>query len=191
VASETVIPILIEIVRLGMLLAGGFGLLFLWGWHCWHGKPLHQQGGSGTIAPARISATIFMTCAVGLVVVGLLEAATGSWLGGPLLVSFGLYCAACSVPYFTRSLDVIWNEDGIQGPRPGWRSHFRIPRTFIRWDDIAAYGHWSVRARDGRRIFWGINSGLGALVEELRRHRPELTLVSPFLKRGDVADSAA
>lgn len=166
------------------LIVAGVVALVTIGWSLLNRKrdPHRATGDDGAISPGKISAALVTALGVGVLLSGVHAAATGDlkvglgWAaaGGLLIIFMG--------PSLTHRHDVIWTDEGVQGPSRLFGPSLWLSRTSIQWQDIGAVGatitnYWFVQSFDGRRIYWSyLYPGYGSLTRRLRAKRPDLSI---------------
>lgn len=139
------------------------------------------EGETGHIAPDRALLTVI--CLVGVALAGAaLVAFFRGTAGLPVLVvaATALVMTGLMLAAFFPFYDILWNEDGIEGPAFVLPPPFGPKRSKMFWEDIdrvtQEHGrHWVLEDRHGNRIMWSfIYKGRPALMARIADECPWL-----------------
>lgn len=144
------------------------------------------EGETGHIAPNR--ALLAVICLIGVMLGGAALLMFFKGLGGLPLLVVGLAALAMTgmmVTAFFPFYDILWDEDGIEGPALLLPPPFGPRRHKIFWEEIevAQNGngrHWSLEDAKGNRIVWSfIYFGYPALMTRVEEECPWLFPATP------------
>lgn len=168
------------------LIVAGVVALVTVGWSLLNRRraPLWASGNNGTISPGKVSAALVTALGLGVLWAGAHAAVAGQFKGGLGWAAAGGLLILFMAPSLTHRHDVIWTDEGVQGPSRLFGPSLWLSRTSIAWHDIGAVGatitsYWFIESNDGRRIYWSyLYPGYGSFTRRLRTKRPDLNIPS-------------
>ena len=149
-------------------------------WFRLRSKPRELVQGGGRIAPGRSAIGITVVSGLLLSAIGCTALWYGAVVPGSFMAVIGLGAALLIALSLSRRHDVIWNDEGIEGPCRVYWGILGSARMQIRWSEIALTGRTMSgysfsETADGRRIYWSrLYPGFAVFERRLKLHRPDL-----------------
>lgn len=138
---------------------------------------------SGHIKPGKLSA--WLTIIVGLTMV--VSGCTLTLSGNSLIIGFmlsvlGALISGFMAPSLGRWHDLLWNDQGVDGPSKMFGPSLSRKRIFLTWNEIVRAGqtstqYWYLENIAGKRVYWSyLYRGHTKFRDAVKRHKPDISL---------------